>query len=126
MDEITGTFSIDLAADGTEADGGVGRMSFTKQWSGGLSGTSHGVLLSAGDPTMGAAGYVVAEVFHGTLGEELGSFTFLQLGTMGDGEQELAYIIAPGSATGELGGLVGSLEIDLVDGTHHYRLIYSR
>ena len=45
---------------------------------------------------------------------------------MHDGEQELRYDVVPGSGTGDLAGLTGSLELTIEDdGTHRYDLGYT-
>ena len=42
-----------------------------------------------------------------------------------DGTQKLLYEIVPGSGTGELKGIAGTLELEVVDGLHRYDLEYS-
>ncbi len=122
--ETVAGFTVDI----TPADPllpGTGRFDITKAWDGGVVGTGHGVMLSAGDPTAGAAGYVALEIVEGTLDGRAGTFALHQLGTMGDGEQELRYEVVPGSGTGELAGLVGSVALTVVDGRHEVRLAYT-
>ena len=73
-----------------------------------------------------SAGYVALEVVDGTLHGRSGSFAFQQLGVMHDGGQELRYDVVPGSGTGDLAGLTGSLELTIEDdGTHRYALGYT-
>lgn len=125
MNESSGTFEIDMTPAGAEVDDAVARMSFEKRWHGGLSGSSRGLFLSAGDPASGSAGYVVVEVFHGTLDGRFGGFHFLQLGTMHEGGTDLTYVVAPGSGNGELEGITGVLALEVVDGEHRYTLTHN-
>lgn len=122
MTEWKATFTIDLVpADALLA--GTGRFDLTKQWSGDIVGTSQGVMLSAGDPSTGSAGYVALERFVGTIGTATGTCALQQLGTMVDGQQVLHYEVVPGSGTEGLAGLSG--RVDLVvdeDGTHRVTL----
>lgn len=119
-----GTFEVSITPQ--HSDDGIGRLAITKTWAGDLAGTGHGLMLSAGDPTQGRAGYVALEIVEGMLHGRSGSFAFHQLGVMNDGEQELRYDIVPGSGTGDLAGLTGSLELSIeADGTHRYDLGYT-
>lgn len=113
-------FTVDLAP-GEALPGAAGRFDLAKTWSGAAAGTSRGVMLTAGDPATGSASYVVSELFEGTLDGRAGSLALQQLGTMAGGEPELRYVIAPGSGTGELAGLTGTLTISSIDedGSHH-------
>src|SRR5699024_5974832 len=58
--------------------------------------------------------------FEGTLDGREGTVPRQQLGTMGGGEPELSYVNAPGSGTGALAGLTGTLTIGTIheDGRH--------
>lgn len=120
----TGEFQIEMhPGDGLIA--GTGRVDFTKQWTGELRGTGVGVMLSAGDPTQGTAGYVAIERFEGSIGERTGAFCFTQRGRMTDGTQDLHYELVPGSGQGELTGIDGVLELVVdADGVHHVTLRY--
>lgn len=109
----------------THDQAGIGRMSIAKTWHGDLDGEGVGTMLSAGDPTSGAAGYVAVETVEGGLGGRHGSFAFQQLGVMYDGTQELRYQVVPGSGAGELTGITGTLELEIVGGEHRYVLTYS-
>jgi hypothetical protein len=65
---------------------------------------------------------VALERITGTLEGRSGSFVVAHLGVMHAGEHSLVLRIAPGSATGELQGLSGTMTIDIVEGVHHYTL----
>jgi len=78
-----GTFAVTL----TPEESGipiVGWFALEKTYAGDAVGTGAGVMLSAGDPATGEAGYVVLEVADLTIGGRSGSFAMQQLGTMPD------------------------------------------
>lgn len=120
MTRITASFLVDLIP-GESLPGADDRFDLRKTWSGGLEGTSSGIMLTAGNPLTGNAGYIAVERFEGVLDGRRGSLTFQQLGTMTEGEPTLEYVIAPGSGDEELAGIVGTLSIRSIDddGTHH-------
>lgn len=120
----TGTFRVEMRPGAVELDGAVGRFDLSKTFDGGLQGTSAGVMLSAGDPRAGSAGYVALEVFTGQLDGRRGGFALQQSGTMHEGAQVLHYDVAPGSGTDELLGITGSIELVVEGGQHHYALTY--
>lgn len=125
MPQTKASFSIDLApADPLQER--TGRFDFTKTWSGGLEGTSAGTMLSAGNQAMGTAGYVAIEIFTGTLDGREGSFALQQFGTMDADGMVLHYEVVPGSGTGDLQGLRGTVDLDIVEGIHqavlHHKL----
>lgn len=114
---VSGRFDIDIApADALLA--GTGRFDFTKTWTGGITGTSAGVMLSGGDPSTGAAGYVAIERFDGSIEERTGTILFQQFGSMLDGADVLRYGIVPGSGTEGLAGVTGEVVLDAADGDH--------
>jgi expansin (peptidoglycan-binding protein) len=118
-----GAFEVTMAPEGD--DSGIGRFSLTKTWSGDLAATGHGHMLSAGDPTGGDAGYVALEVVEGTLHGRAGSLAFQQLGVMHDGDQHLDYRVVPGSGTGDLVGITGTLALTIDERGHSYELTYT-
>lgn len=117
-----GTFEVTITP--VDAGAGLGRMLLAKTWSGDLAGEGHGEMLSAGDPTTGSAGYVAVEVVTGTLQGRAGSFAFQQYGVMRPSGQQLTYEIVPGSGTGELTGIDGTLALTIDDRGHSYALTY--
>lgn len=120
-----GSFDVAMtpAAAPTSA---IGSWTLAKSFHGDLAATSTGQMLSAGDPARGAAGYVAIELVSGMLGGRRGSFALQHNGTMAGGAQTLAVAVVPGSATGDLAGLAGTMTIDTAGGGHryvfHYRL----
>jgi hypothetical protein len=125
-----GPFEVKLApqkADHPAAEGsGHGRMSLDKQFHGDLEGTSQGEMLSFMTATQGSAGYVAIEKVTGTLGGRSGSFVLQHSGTMNRGAPQLSVTVVPDSATGELGGLSGSMKIVIAPGgAHSYEMEYT-
>jgi len=121
----SGTFDVSLVPGIAELDGVVSRFELTKLFHGDLDGTGTGVILSAGDPQAGTAGYVAIETVKGRLGDREGGFAFQQFGTMRGGHQTLHYEVVPGSGYGELTGISGTLHLTIDgEGTHHYELEY--
>ena len=99
-------------------------MDFTKTWSGGIEGTSRGAMLSAGDPGSGDAGYVALEVLDASIDGRRGTLVLQQSGTMTGGDAELTYRIVPGSGTGELAGITGTVDLEVTEGRHEVTLTY--
>lgn len=95
-----------------------------KAFSGDVAGTSEAQMIAARTADPGAAGYVAIELFTGQVGGKEGSFVMQHNGIVDQGEPELSVIIVPGSGTGELAGIRGTLTIDNVDGVHSYVLEY--
>jgi Protein of unknown function (DUF3224) len=115
--QTTAEFSIDLQPVDGLLDA-TGRFDFTKTWSGDMNGTSRGVMLSAGDPQSGDAGYVALEVFDGTIEGRHGQVALQQFGSMNQGGYELRYELVPGSATEELAGITGTIALVIDAGIH--------
>lgn len=123
MTTLRATFTVSL----TPADdlpGAADRFDLAKTWQGALAGSSRGVMLTAGDPATGSASYVATETFEGILDGRTGTLALQQLGTMHGGDPVLHYVIAPGSGTGELAGVTGTLTIGAIDdeGVHEVTL----
>jgi Protein of unknown function (DUF3224) len=118
-----GTFDVTVTPQ--DADDGIGRFALAKTWHGDLAGIGHGLMLSAGDPAQGTAGYVALELVEGALHGRPGSLAFQQLGVMQGGGQELRYDVVPGSGTGDLAGITGTLALTIDDSGHSYVLTYS-
>jgi hypothetical protein len=124
-DHAHGTFDVTITPQPAD-DSGIGRLDLAKRWHGDLRATGTGLMLSAGDPTSGRAGYVALETVAGILHGREGGFAFQQYGVMRGDERELRYGVVPGSGTGALAGLEGTLTLTIDDdGTHTYDLDYS-
>jgi len=123
-----GTFEVKLRPLETydqAADAKIGRMSIDKTFQGGLVGTSRGEMLSGGSPAEGSAGYVAIERVTGTLQGRSGSFLLQHSGTMTPTSQELTITVVPGSGTGELEGIAGTMSIEIDGGKHLYDFDYT-
>lgn len=95
------------------------RMSLTKHYHGTLEAEATGEMLSGGDPKAGTAGYVAIETVTGSLAGKAGSFQLMHWGTMDGGKQDLRIAVVPGSATGALAGLTGTMKIAIAAGGKH-------
>jgi Protein of unknown function (DUF3224) len=126
---VSGTFDVKLApqaADNPHARAaGITRLGLEKQFQGGLQGTSQGEMLACGDAASSGA-YVALEKFTGSLHGRSGSFSLVHSAVMNRGvPQNWSVAVVPDSATGELGGLTGTLRIRLEAGKHFYDFEYT-
>ncbi|WP_415205739.1 DUF3224 domain-containing protein [Rudaea sp.] len=108
-----------LEAYNKNADAGLGRMAIDKQFHGELEATSQGEMLHAGS-AKGSGGYVAIERVTGTLAGRRGSFALQHNATMTNGTPYLNIIVVPGSGTGELAGLDGTMKIVIEAGGKHF------
>ena len=123
-----GTFEITMKAPPQGEGAGrlaVGRMLIDKQYTGDFIGIGQGEMLSAGNPAAGSAGYVAIEHVTGTLGTLSGSFALQHAGVMHDGDSQLSISVVPGSGTGDLEGIAGTLKLDIVERKHFYELEFT-
>lgn len=123
----TGDFEVKLAPlepHNRDPDAALGRMSLDKVFKGDLQATSKGEMLSAGSPRSGSAGYVAVERVTGALHGRRGSFALQHSATMHRGASSLSIAVVPGSGTGELEGLSGTMAIVIADGRHSYQFDY--
>lgn len=102
-----------------------GRMALDKRYHGALEATSQGTMLAARTEEQGSAGYVAIERVTGTLDGREGTFMLQHSGLMDRGAQQLTIAVIPGSGTGALAGLRGTMGIVITDGKHEYELEYS-
>ena len=123
--QATGPFEVKMTPE-QGGDRSYGRMTMSKQYHGGLEATAAGEMLAGGDFKTGSAGYVAIETVTGTLDGKTGTFQLMQWATMADGKRELRVGVVPGSGTGALKGISGTLTIEVAaDGKHTYRLEYA-
>jgi hypothetical protein len=124
----SGTFDVKttpIAADDATAGTLIGRYSLVKQYHGDLEATSKGEMLGAGEPSSGNAGYVAMEQVTGTLDGHAGSFALEHVGVMEAGSYKLSVVVVPGSGTGDLTGISGTLNIVIAGGKHSYTFEYA-
>ncbi len=116
--------------DAELADGpSLARATVRKTYRGALEGEGVAQLLTCqADPAdlAAGAGYIASEEFRGQLDGHQGSFVMQHWGLSGGGSQpRTAGHIVPGSATGALAGLTGTLQIDVdTEGKHSITLDY--
>jgi len=123
-----GTFDVKTAplqADDAISGTALGRYGLDKQFHGDIEASSKGEMLGAGNPATGTAGYVAIEQVTGTLHGRTGSFALQHFGTMVDNKFELIVKVVPGSGTGSLIGISGTMTIKIVGGKHSYQMEYS-
>ena len=127
MPTARGPFDVTIEAEPPflEQDGiKLNRNMVRKQFCGDMVGRSEAQMVAAYTATPGSAGYVAIEHFTGSVGGRSGSFVLQHHGLMEKGDAELKVTIVPDSGTGELAGILGSLEIHNDDGKHTYILEY--
>ena len=124
----TGPFDVKLIpldpAFKTE-DTSIARMSIDKQFHGDLEAGSKGEMLSAATSVKGSAGYVAIERVSGSLHGRTGTFILQHNATMARGTPMLNIIVVPDSATGQLTGLTGTMNIIIANGKHSYYFAYT-
>jgi hypothetical protein len=103
----------------------LGRHALDKVYSGGLSATSAGEMLSAGGAVPGSAGYVGIERVEGELDGLKGAFYLQHNGVMDRGQPSLTIRVIPDTGTGDLEGLTGEMTIAIAPGgAHSYEFTY--
>ena len=128
MKRAAGSFEVNvqpLSNAEVSSDPLFGRFLLAKKFSGDLVAEARGQMLSAGTATQGSAGYVAIDQVTGTLDGRKGGFVLQHSGTMTRGAPALAISVIPDSGTGELTGLSGTLQINIVDKKHFYEFDYS-
>ena len=123
-----GTFdvkTVPLTADEATNETAIGRYGIDKQFHGDLEAISKGQMLGAGSPATGTAGYVAIEQVTGSLNGRTGSFALQHFGTMEDNKFDLTVKVVPGSGSGELAGISGSMQIIVSNGKHTWKFDYT-
>lgn len=120
----SGTFQVTLTPNGG-ADATVSSMIIAKTFHGDLEAQSAGQMLAIRTPVAGSAGYVAMERVTGRLRGTAGSFALQHSGTMDKGAASLSVSVVPDSGTGDLSGIRGQMEINVVDGRHDYFFRYT-
>lgn len=126
MTRVRGPFEVSMASQPAEEGGGpVDRMVLEKTYAGPLEATAKGQMLAVRTDVPGSAGYVAMETVNGALEGRRGTFVLMHYGEMSGGNQTLSVTVIPDSGTGELTGLAGSLQIEIIDGQHFYVFDYA-
>ncbi|GAA0807009.1 DUF3224 domain-containing protein [Spirilliplanes yamanashiensis] len=114
MPEITAAFQItrwdqtpaDNPADGPVAGPALARAQVDKTYTGDLAGTSVAHLVMAGE-----IAYSAVERVTGRLGGRTGTFVLAHGAVTGSGPADFSPgVVVPGTGTGELAGLTGTVE----------------
>ena len=126
--QAKGTFTVNLNPltidfPGTEGNN-LGRMRIEKNYSGELTASGHGEMLSVRTAVPQSAGYVAIEQVTGTLAGKRGSFILQHYGLMSPDGESLTMEIVPDSGTGEWQGIAGRLTIQRTGDEHAYQLEY--
>jgi Protein of unknown function (DUF3224) len=103
----------------------LGRMLLDKHFHGDLEAGSKGQMLTGMTEVKGSGAYVAIERVTGTLNGRSGSFLLHHLGIMTRGVPQLDVTVVPDSGTGELTGIAGKMNINIVGGKHTYDFAYS-
>ena len=122
MTTAKGTFDVKITPQGSDTapEGpNLGRMSLDKQFHGDLAATAKGEMITAaGIAVKESAAYSAVERVSGSLHGKQGSFALQHTGIMDRGKPSLTITVVPDSATGELTGLTGRMDI-IRDGKQH-------
>ncbi len=125
----TGPFDVKIDPQPADEKGGspaIGRVLLAKQFHGDLEATSKGTMLAAGTGAKGSSGgYVALEIVTGSLKGRTGTFVLQHSATMNRGVPQLSITVVPDSATGQLTGLAGKMNITIADGKHSYDFEYT-
>jgi hypothetical protein len=126
---VKGTFEVTMSPEpphDVEDGVSIGRVALDKRFAGPLEATSKGQMIGARTPVPDSAGYVAIERVTGTLSGKRGTFVLQHSGVVTRGARALSVTIVPDSGTGELAGLSGKMDIQIVEGKHSYELEYDR
>ena len=127
--KATGTFDVTItpqASDLSPEGPNLGRMSLDKQYHGDLNAAAKGEMITAaGLAVKESAAYSAVERFSGTLHGRKGSFALQHTGIMNRGKPNLTITVVPDSATGDLAGLTGRMDIIIEGKQHSYVFEYA-
>ena len=120
--KATGTFDVKItpqASDLSPEGPNLGRMSLDKQYHGDLNAAATGEMITAaGLAVKESAAYSAVERVSGALHGGKGSFALQHTGIMDRGKPNLTITVVPDSATGDLAGLTGRMDI-IIEGKQH-------
>lgn len=124
----TGPFEVKLDPQAPDEKGGgaaIGRIFLDKRFHGDLEATSKGTMLAANTTVKDSGAYVAIEIVTGTLKGRTGTFALHHTGIMTHGTPSLSIQVVPGSGTGQLTGITGTMNINIADGKHSYDFDYT-
>ena len=117
-----GKFEVNLEPQ-TDEGAPAGRMIIRKTYSGDLTGSGLGQMISK-RTISGTAVYYAIEEFAGEVNGKSGAFTLIHNGFMSKKSQSLDIVILEGSGEGELKNITGTMSIVQDAGNHSYELNY--
>ena len=120
----TGSFDVRITPQETVPDAPVARMLLYKEFHGDLEAIAHGEMMAAHEALTGAGVYVAIDRVTGTLHGRSGSFLMAHRGIANADGQQLDIVIVPGSGTGQLAGITGSVGIEIRGKEHFYTVEY--
>ena len=124
MPHAKGPFDVTITKQDTAPDAAVARNLLYKEFHGDLDATARGEMLAAFEPLTNAGVYVAIDRVTGTLHGRSGSFLIAHRGIANAEGQTLDIVIVPGSGTGQLAGITGTLGIEIVEKKHFYTVNY--
>ena len=119
-----GPFTVTLTPQQSAPDAPIAHMLLNKEFRGDLEAIAHGEMMAASEPLTGAGVYVALDRVTGTLHGKSGSFLMAHRGIRNADGQELSIVIVPGSGTGQLTGITGTVGIEIVGKEHFYTMDY--
>ena len=119
-----GSFDVTITPQERVANAPVARMLLYKEFHGDLEALAHGEMLAGSEPLTGAAVYVAIDRVAGTLHGKSGSFLMAHRGVANADGQTLDIVIIPGSGTGQLEGITGTVGIEIRGKEHFYSVDY--
>jgi hypothetical protein len=119
-----GSFDVTITPQDSAPDATVARMLLYKEFHGDLEAIAHGEMMAAHEPLTGAGVYVALDRVTGTLHGRRGSFLMAHRGIRNADGQELSIVIVPGSGTGQLTGIAGTVGIEIAGKEHFYSVDY--
>ena len=122
--QAKGAFDVKITPQETAPGEPVMRMLLYKEFHGDLEAIAHGEMLAGDEPLTGAGVYVAIDRVTGTLHGRSGSFIMAHRGIRNAQMQELSIVIVPGSGTGQLEGITGTVGIQIVGKEHFYTVEY--
>jgi hypothetical protein len=122
--QARGSFDVTITPQESAADAPVARMLLYKEFHGALEAVAQGEMMAAHEPLTGAAVYVAIDRVTGTLDGRGGSFLMAHRGIRNAEGQSLDVVIVPGSGTGQLTGVTGTVGIEIVGKEHFYTVEY--
>ena len=119
-----GPFDVTITPQESAADAPVARMLLYKEFHGDLEAVAQGEMLAGSEPLTGAGVYVAIDRVTGTLHGRSGSFLMAHRGIANADGQTLDIVIVPGSGTGQLEGISGTVGIEIRGKEHLYGVEY--